>query len=173
MSPSSCLSCRQWRIRRFYIFRFWLDRPWPFEDLLYGLIEVVPIARCEMVDHAQAFAEVFQMPEVPQRDCLVYLPFQYPGLPFAEVVVRIHKGIGQEQEVVMPIFDHPKVQVVPVPVIVRWGAVLIFLRCCLYDGIVPRLESGDLFVRHPLRRGAVVLVYHLPYELQHLPVPGE
>ena len=124
MSPSSRLSCRQCRIRRFYIFSFWFDRPWPFEDLLYGLIEVVPIICREMVDHAQAFAEIFQMPEAPQRDCLVYLPFQYPGLPFAEVVVGRHKGVGQEQEMVMLVFDHPQVQVVPVPVIVRWRAVL-------------------------------------------------
>lgn len=83
MSPSSRLSCRQCRIRRFYIFSFWFDRPWPFEDLLYGLIEVVPIICREMVDHAQAFAEIFQVPEAPQGDSLVDLPFQDPGFPFA------------------------------------------------------------------------------------------
>ncbi len=83
MSPSSYLSRRQCRIRRFYIFCFWLDRPWPFEDFLYGLIKVVLVIRCEMVDHAQAFAEIFQVPEAPQGDSLVDLPFQDPGFPFA------------------------------------------------------------------------------------------
>lgn len=152
MSPSSRLSRRRCRIRRFYIFLFWLGRPWPFEDFLYGLIKVVLIICCEMVDHAQAFTEVFQMPEAPQRDCLVYLPLQYPGLPFTEVVVWLHKGIGQEQEMVMLIFNHPQVQVVPVPVIVRRRRVLIFLRRCLHDGIAPFLESGDFLFCYPLRR---------------------
>ena len=41
MSPSSYLSRRQCCIRRFYIFWFWLGRPWPFEDFLYGLVKVV------------------------------------------------------------------------------------------------------------------------------------
>ncbi len=104
MSPSSHLSCRQCCIRKFYIFWFWLDRLWPFEDFLYGLIKVVLIICCEMVDHAQAFTEVFQMPEASQRDRLVYLPLQYPGLPFTEVVVGLHKGVRQEQEMVMLIF---------------------------------------------------------------------
>lgn len=45
-----------------------------------------------MVDYVQAFAEIFQMLEALQRDCLVYLPLQYPSLPFAEVVVGLHKG---------------------------------------------------------------------------------
>ena len=95
MSLSSRLSRRQYRIRKFLIFWLWLDRTWPFEDFLYGLIKVVLIICREMVDHAQAFTEILQMPKAPQRDCLVYLPLQYPGLPFAEVVVGLHKGIGQ------------------------------------------------------------------------------
>lgn len=173
MSPSSYLSRRQCRIRRFYIFWFWLDRPWPFEDFLYGLVKVVLIICREMVNHTQAFTEIFQMPEAPQRDCLIYLPPQYPGLPFTEVVIGIHKGIGQKQEMVVLIFHHPQVQVVPIPVIVRRRGVLIFLRRCPHDGIVPFLESGDLLIRYPLCGGHVVLVYHLLYQSQHLSVPGE
>ena len=34
MIPSSYLLRRQCRIRRFYIFWFWLGRHWPFEDFL-------------------------------------------------------------------------------------------------------------------------------------------
>lgn len=153
MSPSSCPSHRQCRIRRFHIFRFWPGWPGPFEDFLYGLIKVVLTFRCKMVNHAQAFAEIFRMPEASQRDRLIYLPFQDPGLPFAEVIVRLHKRIGQEQEVVMLIFNHPQVQVVPVPVILRRRGVLIFFRCRLHDGIVPCLESGDLLLCHPFRGG--------------------
>ena len=93
-SPFSCLSRRQCCIRRFPIFWFWLARLWPFEDFLYALIKVIRLICCEMVDDAQAFAEIFQMPEAPQRDCLVYLPFQYPGFPLTEVVIGLHKGIG-------------------------------------------------------------------------------
>ena len=60
---------------------------------LYGLTKVVPIIRCQMVDHAQEFAEIFQMPEAPQWDCLVYLPFQYP----AWGMQRAFAGISPEK----------------------------------------------------------------------------
>ena len=33
------------------------------------------------------------MLETPQRNGLVYFSFQYPGLPFTEVIVGFHKGI--------------------------------------------------------------------------------
>ena len=69
MSPSSYLSRRQCRIGKFYIFWFWPDWAWPFEDFLYGLIKVVLGIRCQMVDYAPAFAEIFQMPEA--RELLI------------------------------------------------------------------------------------------------------
>ena len=69
------------------------------------------------------------------------------------------------------VWGHPQIQVVPVPVIVGWRIVFVFFRGCLHYSIIPCFKFSDLFIRDPFCRCGVVLMYHFLYERKHLSVP--
>ena len=74
---------------------------------------------------------------------------------------------------VVPVFSHPQVQVISVPVVFRRGIVCVFFCGRLHDGVVPCFKFSNLLLRYPFCRGQVVLMDHFLYQLQHLPVPCE
>ena len=62
---------------------------------------------------------------------------------------------------VMLIFDHPQIQVIPIPVIVGRRSGFIFFSCCLHDGIValPLFSTKNTVVRSIIRTTVFYLIY--------------
>lgn len=81
MSPLPCRTFRRYGTGGFRFFSFQPSRFRPSGNFFYRLIEVIFSVRCEMVKHAQALTKIFKILKAPERDDLVYLSLQDPGLP--------------------------------------------------------------------------------------------